>query len=87
MFSTWIVKIVQPKRNSVPILLLDCMGCPSTAYDLQCCTLSQKKRYDWLNSNSSMLYFFMKGRRIALRQEKIQHLPERSKEQELNWNV
>lgn len=34
-----------------------------------------------------MLYFFMKGRRIALRQEKIQHLPERSKEHELNWNA
>lgn len=29
----------------------------------------------------------MKGRRIALRQEKIQHLPERSKEHELNWNA
>lgn len=34
-----------------------------------------------------MLYFFMKGRRIALRQEKIQHLPERSKEHELICNA
>ena len=38
-------------------------------------TLSQKKRYDWLNSNSSTLNFFMKGSRMTLRHEKIQHLP------------
>lgn len=75
-FSIWIVQRAQLKKNSALLLRLNCISIPSTVCGLQYCTLSQKKRYDWLNSNSSMLYFFMKGRRIALRQEKIQHLPE-----------
>lgn len=39
-------------------------------------TLSQKKMYDWLNSNSSRLYFLQKGILSMFRLAKIQHLPE-----------
>ena len=37
-------------------------------------TLSQKKRYPWLNSKSSRVLDLLKAMRMALRQAKSQHL-------------